>query len=50
MCFLVNFAKFVITPFWQNITGQLLLIIGISTVVKGGLANKTANYDIKTKA
>ena len=29
-CFLVNFAKFVRTPFLQNRTGRLLLIIAVS--------------------
>ena len=45
--FLVNFAKFVRTPFLQNSIGQLLLIIVVSVVVKGALANETVNYDIK---
>ena len=34
----------------QNTTGQLLLIITVSIVVKGELANKTANYDTNAKA
>ena len=46
-CFLVNFAKFERTPFLQNSTGRLLLIIAVSIVVKGVLANKTVNYDTK---
>ena len=46
-CFLVNFAKFVRTTFLQNSTGQLLLIIAVSIVVKGVLANETVNYDTK---
>ena len=46
----MNFAKFVRTPFSQNITGLLLLIIAVPVVVKGELANKTANYGTKTKA
>ena len=46
-CFLVNFAKFVRTPFLQNSTGRLLLIIAVSIVVKGVLANETVNYDTK---
>ena len=49
-CFLVNFAKFVRTPFLQNTTGRLLLIIAVTIVVKGKLGNKTVNYDTKTKA
>ena len=48
--FFVNFAKFLRTPFLQNTTGQLLLIIAVSTVVKGELANETVSYDIKTRA
>ena len=49
-CFPVNFAKFVRTPFLQNSTGRLSLIIAVSIVVKGVLANETVNYDTKTKA
>ena len=49
-CFLENFVKFVRTPSLQNTTGQLVLIIAISVVVKGELANETVNYDTKTKA
>ena len=48
-CFLVNFAKFVRTTFLQNSTGQLLLIIAVSIVVKGVLANETVNYDTKAR-
>ena len=48
-CFLVNFAKFVRTPFLQNTTGPLLLIIAVSITVKGELANEDLNYDTKTK-
>ena len=44
-CFLVNFAKFERTPFLQNSTGRLLLIIAVSIVVKGILTNETVNYD-----
>ena len=47
--FLVKFAKFVRTPFLQNSTGQPLLIIAVSTVVKGELVSETVNYDTKTK-
>ena len=46
-CFLVNFAKFVRTPFLQNSTGRLLLIIAVSIVVKGVLTNEKVNYDTK---
>ena len=48
-CFLVNFGKFVRTPFLQNTTGRLLLLTAVSVVVKGELANKTVYYDTKTK-
>ena len=46
-CFLVKFTKFVRTPFLQNSTGRLLLIITVSVVKKGILANETVNYDTK---
>ena len=36
--------------FLQNSTGQLFLIITVSIVAKGVLANETVNYDTKTKA
>ena len=49
-CFLVNFAEFVRTSFLQNSTGRLLLIIAVSIVAKGVLANETVNYDTQTKA
>ena len=49
-CFLVNFAKYVRTPFLKNFTRRLLLIIEVSIVVKGKLAYETVNYDTKTKA
>ena len=45
-----GFAKFVRTSFLQNSKGRLLLIIAVSTVGKGVLANKIVNYDTKTKA
>ena len=45
----MKFAKSVGTPFLQNTTGRLLLIIAASIVVKRELANKTVNYDTKTK-
>ena len=46
----MNFAKFVRTPFLQNITGRLLFIIAVSVVLKGELASETVDYDTKTKA
>ena len=49
-CFLVNFTKSVRTLFLQNTTKRLLLIIALSTVVKGEVANETVNYNAKTKA
>ena len=49
-CFLVNFAKFVRTPFLPSSTGRLLLIKAVSIVVNRELANETVNYDTKTKA
>ena len=49
-CFLVNFAKFVRKHILQNTTERLLLIITVSIVVRGELANKIVNYDAKTKA
>ena len=49
-CFLVNFAEFVRTPFLQNSTERLILIIAVSIVVKGVLASKTVNYDTQAKA
>ena len=49
-CFLVNFEKFARTPFLQNSTGRLLLIIAVSIVAKGVLANQTVNYETRTKA
>ena len=45
----MKFAKFVGTPFLQNTTGRMLLIIVVSIVVKGELANETVNFDTKTK-
>ena len=49
-CFLVDFAKFVRTPFLQNSTVSILLIIAVSIVGKRVLTNITINYDTKTKA
>ena len=48
--FLMKFAKSVGIPFLQNTTGQLLLIMAVSKVVKRKLANETLIYDRKTKA
>ena len=47
LVFLVNFAKFARTTFLQNNTGRLFLIIMVSTVAKGVLANETVNYESK---
>ena len=49
-CFLVNFKKFARTPFLQNSSGRLLLIIAVSIVAKGVLANQNVNYETRTKA
>ena len=49
-CFRVSFVEFVKTPFLQNSTGGLLLIIAVSIVAKGVLANEIVNYDTQTKA
>ena len=46
----MKFAKSVGIPFLQNTTGQLLLIMAVSKVVKRKLANETVIYDRKTKA
>ena len=48
-CLLVNFAKFVRTPFLQNTTRRLLLIIAVSVVLvmKGELGSETVNDDTK---
>ena len=45
----MNFAQFGIS-FLQNSTGRLLLIIAVSIVAKGVLANETVNYETRTKA
>ena len=44
----MNFAKFVRTPFLQNTTGRQLLI-AVSMIMKGELANEAVNYDTKLK-
>ena len=45
----MNFAKVVRTPFLQNITGRLLLIIAVSIIIKGELAKESVNNDRKLK-
>ena len=49
-CFFMNFAKFLRASFLQNTTGRLLLIIAVSVVVKGKLANESVHYDTEIKA
>ena len=46
----MNFVKFAITPVLHNSTGRLLLVIAVSIVAKGALANQTVNYETRTKA
>ena len=46
----MNFKKFARTPFLQNSSRPLLLIIAASIVAKGVLANETVNYETRTKA
>ena len=50
MCFLMNFAQFVTIPILQNTTRRLLLMIAVSVVVRGELANETVNYNTETGA
>ena len=46
-----EFGKICQNPFFfQNTSGRLLLIIAVSIVVKGQLANEAVNYDKKAKA
>ena len=45
----VSFVKFVRALFLKKVTGQLLLIIEVSKVVNGELANETVNYDTEIK-
>ena len=47
--FFCEFCEFARTPFLQNSSGRLLLIIAVS-VAKGVLANQTVNYETRTKA
>ena len=50
-CFLVNFPKFVRTPFFaEQRRTTLLLIIAVSTAAKEVFLNETVNNDTKTKA
>ena len=49
-CFSVKFVKFLRTVFLREHLLWLLLIIAVSTEVKGELANETVNCDTKTKA
>ena len=49
-CFLVKFDNIVGTAFLQKNTERILLIIAVSIVMKGELANETVSYDTKTKA
>ena len=46
----MKFNKIVGTAFLQSNTERILLIIAVSIVMKGELANETVNYDTKTKA
>ena len=46
----MDFAKFVRTPFLQNSTVSILLIIAVSIVGKRVLTHIPINYDTKTKA
>ena len=46
----MNFAKFLRASFLQNTTGRLLLLIAVSVVVKGKLANESVHYDTEIKA
>ena len=48
--FPVNFAKLVRSPFLQNTTGRLVLIITVPTTVMAKLGNEIVNQDTKTKA
>ena len=47
-CFIVNYAKF-IRSFFKNSTERLLLIIALSIVAKGALANEAVNYEARNK-
>ena len=49
-CFLVKFSKFLTVFVLQNTAQRLLLIIAVSIVMKGEVANKTVNYVAKAKA
>ena len=47
LVFSCEFCEICKNTFLHNGTGQLLMIIAISIVVKGVLANETLNYDTK---
>ena len=47
--FSCEFCEICRKTYFEN-NGQLLLLITVSIVVKGELANETENYDTKTKA
>ena len=42
-----NFAE---TPFLQDSSRRLLLIVAVSIVAKGVLSNQTVNYETRTEA
>ena len=46
----MNFATFAVTPILQNSAGRLLLIIAVSIVAKGVLANESMNHETRAKA
>ena len=48
-CFLVNFAKFLITSFLKNTNGQLLRIKAVPKVVKEELTNEAAGTNLRQK-
>ena len=48
LVFSCEFSEVCKNIFLQNSTGRLLLIIAVSIVAKGVLANKTVNYDTQT--
>ena len=49
-CFLKIFSKFARASFLQNSSGRLFLIMLVSIVAQGVLANQTVNYETRTKA
>ena len=46
----MKLVKFVGTPFSQSNTERLLLIVAVSIIVKGELANKTVNYQKESQS